>query len=225
MMTGCVQPASRVRGKFTNITKRAEFPRFLGMFSSGAKNGRLLHEVEMHVRTATGAADKSSVLFEYLPLFYTRAVVPLEKQGKDGIDDAIGFMDEYGLSREDWDTIVDLNSTLFAKDKKEAVAGSVKTAFTRRFNEGHAGPVVSQIRGKKNSDGMGLSFMNNPDEEKEIETVGSTHDDDDDDDNDDNDGSVTLDPNIIISKSEGKKRKGGDSIDKRPSKKRKMEKQ
>ena len=51
------------------------------------------------------------------------------------MDDTIDFMDEYFLTREDWDTLVELGvgeqaDTLVTKK----ISTATKTAFTRRYN-------------------------------------------------------------------------------------------
>lgn len=59
----------------------------------------------------------------------------IENNTQSAVDDVIGCMDDYYISREDWDTIVELG---LGEQKDEVVlkkiATATKTALTRKYN-------------------------------------------------------------------------------------------
>ncbi len=59
----------------------------------------------------------------------------MEDNTQSTVDDVIGCMDDYYISREDWDTMVELG---LGEQKGEVVlkkiATTTKTALTRRYN-------------------------------------------------------------------------------------------
>ena len=62
-------------------------------------------------------------------------LLPLLRNGADGIPDVIQKMDDYYLTKEDWDTIMDF---MIGPDKTDAllkkIPTAVKSAFTRKYN-------------------------------------------------------------------------------------------
>ena len=55
-------------------------------------------------------------------------------------------MDEYGLLREDWDSVCELQlGHSKASDPRNRIAAQVKSAFTRTYNkQAHAGRVAAK---------------------------------------------------------------------------------
>ena len=100
------------------------------------------------------SGDKSEIRQSYIPSLFPHLVQPLMEKGavryprfslapcrtltrasfvQSAVDDTIEFMDEYFLSREDWDTIVELgvgdNADALVLKK---IPSATKTAFTKK---------------------------------------------------------------------------------------------
>jgi replication factor C subunit 1 len=111
-----------------------------------------LGDVQIRMRLKV-SGDKSEIRLSYLPAMFPLIVKPLMEQGsvrsfllfahnslmgneaQTAVDDVIKEMDDYYISREDWDTIVELG---LGEQKDEAVlkkiATATKTALTRKYN-------------------------------------------------------------------------------------------
>ena len=76
--------------------------------------------------------DTSSIALEFIPAFKIPLTKPLLK-GADFVNEVIEFMDSYSLSREDWDSIMDLLKYSNRGDPTSLIASNVKHAFTRAF--------------------------------------------------------------------------------------------
>jgi len=81
------------------------------------------------------SGDKNEIRQSYIPALFPHIVKPLIVDGVSAVDEIIGRMDEYYLSKDDWDTIVELGVDEHRDDlvlKKLSTA--TKTAFTRKYN-------------------------------------------------------------------------------------------
>ena len=104
------------------------------------------------------SGDKSEIRQSYIPSLFPHLVQPLMDRGavrfnyhpsimrasprtctdvcaQNAVDDTIDMMDEYFLTREDWDTIVELG----VGDNTDAhvlkkISTATKTAFTKKYN-------------------------------------------------------------------------------------------
>ncbi|KAI0002914.1 DNA replication factor C large subunit [Russula compacta] len=110
------------------------FPQWLGQNSKQNKLGRALGEVQIRMRLKV-SGDKPEIRLSYLPAMFPLIVKPLMEQGSSAVDDVITSMDGYYISREDWDTIVELG---LGEQKDEVVlkkiATATKTALTKKYN-------------------------------------------------------------------------------------------
>jgi len=110
------------------------FPQWLGQNSKQNKLSRALGDVQIRMRLKV-SGDKSEIRLSYLPSMFPLVVKPLMEQGSSAVDDVIASMDDYYISREDWDTIVELG----LGDQKDDVvlkkiATATKTALTKKYN-------------------------------------------------------------------------------------------
>ncbi|KAJ3072599.1 hypothetical protein HDU98_003322 [Podochytrium sp. JEL0797] len=112
------------------------FPGWLGKNSSQGKSMRLLKEVQLHMRLHV-SADKNEVRQSYLPALAPLVTLPLVKQEQSaGIAQVIQTMDEYYLTREDWDSILELGlEECSGKVLTAEIATATKSAFTRTYNK------------------------------------------------------------------------------------------
>ncbi|KAF9267822.1 DNA replication factor C, large subunit [Marasmius fiardii PR-910] len=131
-----IRPASFVYGYGVHFGGQGgiSFPQWLGQNSKQNKLSRQLTDVQARMRLKV-SGDKSEIRQAYIPALFPHIVRPLAEEGQDAIPGIIEHMDEYFLSREDWDTIVELG----VGDKKDEsvlkkIPGPVKAAFTRKYN-------------------------------------------------------------------------------------------
>ena len=92
-------------------------------------------------------------LHRYLPFLRKRLIEPMSRQDAD-IDEVIGLLDEYHLTRDDWDSINDLCQMKGDADPTKDIQSKVKSAFTRSYNAAsHAMPYVQDVAAKKKKKG------------------------------------------------------------------------
>ncbi|KAH9843593.1 DNA replication factor C large subunit [Rhodofomes roseus] len=110
------------------------FPQWLGQNSKQNKLTRQLTEVQARMRLHV-SGDKAEIRQSYIPAMFPYIVKPLVDEGASAVDEVIERMDDYFISREDWDTIVELgvdqNKDDFVLKK---ISTATKTSFTRKYN-------------------------------------------------------------------------------------------
>ena len=126
-----VRPASKVAG---HMTGRINFSSWLGQNSKMNKYYRLLQELQYHTRLST-STNKIGLRLEYMPLLKKELLNPLLENGSEGIPQVIQLMDEYYLTKEDWDTIMEfmIGPDVTVQQLKK-IPTQTKTAFTRKYN-------------------------------------------------------------------------------------------
>jgi replication factor C subunit 1 len=122
-----VRPASFIYGSMAGHQTR--FTSWLGKNSNQGKLMRIVKEIQGHMRLRV-SADRFEVRQTYLPLLFELLVRRLQKEGKEVVPEVIELMDEYFLTREDWDGILELG---VGKDDMEGVKieTQTKSTFTR----------------------------------------------------------------------------------------------
>ncbi|PJF18011.1 hypothetical protein PSACC_02150 [Paramicrosporidium saccamoebae] len=129
----CVRPAYYCHG---SVGGRVDFASWLGQNSKQTKNWRLLGDLAKHsyFRTVT---NKTEMRLVYVPVLAKTLLHPLISRGAEGIDEVVNVMDSYYLSREDFDSVLELvtdascNMGAYAR-----IPTATKTAFTRKYNQG-----------------------------------------------------------------------------------------
>ncbi|KAJ2520461.1 DNA replication factor C complex subunit Rfc1 [Coemansia sp. RSA 1939] len=180
----CVGPALFARGGRSQMYR---FPAWLGQNSKGAKLGRMLRDVQSHMRLRV-SADKTEIRKSYVPAMAPELVAPLADRGTDGIADVIATMDHYYLNKDHWDALLELH--LDGERMLKQIPTAVKSAFTREYNKASHPLALHSMKGAASgkalldaASGAGLK----PDSEEYVDL----DDDDDNDDNDDNDESAS----------------------------------
>ncbi|CCF59225.1 hypothetical protein KAFR_0G01910 [Kazachstania africana CBS 2517] len=177
-----VRPASKVAG---HMTGRINFTTWLGQNSKTNKYYRLLQELQYHTKLRT-SADKASLRLEYLPILKKRLLSPLLKEGVDSIPSIIELMDDYYLTKEDWDTIMEF---MVGPERTDAlikkIPSSVKSAFTRKYN-GMTHPVAIYRAGVTVGSG-GAAQQGTPDFEDVVDADTAAAPPDDEDNNKEDD--------------------------------------
>ena len=114
-----------------------KFPSWLGQNSAQTKASNMILGI-----MSEGILPRSSsvVATEYLPVLRSAITAPLVHTDDDNrnaaIDKVLKTMQYYGLSREDWDSIVEL-SAIGSRCPAPDIPSVFKSAFTRSFNQAH----------------------------------------------------------------------------------------
>lgn len=133
-------------------THMATFPAWLGNYSKGTRRARLLSDLSLRTRGKT-SGDNTGLLLDYAPALKHALFLPLVRQGADGVQDAVSTMSDYGLLRDDWESVHELASLGELHNWFAAVDSKVKAAFTRTVNQAHI-----HVQGVRVGDvGMGVA--------------------------------------------------------------------
>ncbi|KAK4162215.1 replication factor C subunit 1 [Cladorrhinum sp. PSN259] len=124
-----VKPASCIAGQFGG---QPVFTSWLGNNSKHGKLARYLREIHAHVRLKT-SGDHHEIRQQYLPVLWNQIVKKLELEGKESVPEVIELMDDYYLTREDFDFIMELG---VGEQDMEGVKieAQTKSTFTRMYN-------------------------------------------------------------------------------------------
>ncbi|KAJ3020651.1 hypothetical protein HKX48_000445 [Thoreauomyces humboldtii] len=159
------------------------FPQWFGKNSSQTKATRQLKEIQSHMRTHV-SGTKRDVRLTYLPVLAPALAKPLITEKQDAIEGVIDFMDEYWLTRDDWDSVMELGmGTIGTKALSSKIDTNVKTAFTRAYNKGtHPNQVPLMGKPQKNVGGAAAAgFDEAPDnEDVALESAGEESESGDD---------------------------------------------
>ncbi|RDB20289.1 Replication factor C subunit 1 [Hypsizygus marmoreus] len=131
-----VRPASYLYGAGPHYggPNSVTFPQWLGQNSKQTKLTRQLTDVQIRMRLKV-SGNKTEIRQSYLPALFPHIVMPLIETGSSAVDDVIERMDEYYLSKEDWDTVVELGVDDHKDDLVlKKISTATKTALTRKYN-------------------------------------------------------------------------------------------
>ncbi|GAA5961484.1 hypothetical protein JCM3765_003600 [Sporobolomyces pararoseus] len=161
----CVKPASYCYGQ----GGQSNFPSWFPKNSSQGKLGRLLGEIQIRMRLKV-SGDRKEIRQSYLPTLFPRLVTPLQERGSEAVQEVIDLMDEYYLTKEDWDAIVELGigEGFNQEEVLKLIPPATKTAFTRKYNStDHPIPFHkddgSKAKAKKLGSGAGQEVPDNED--------------------------------------------------------------
>ncbi|KAJ7371467.1 replication factor C subunit 1 [Desmophyllum pertusum] len=179
-MLSCVIPSDLMSGR---MGQRIEFPQWLGKNSKYGRLDRILQELQSHVRLST-SSSKLSMNLDYVPHLRKVLTRPLMTQESDeissGVSRVIQVMEDYDLTKEDWDSIIEVAQFEGQRDPVASIPSKVKGAFTRAYNkQSHKTPYAICAAPKKGRRGGtdDSQAMN----EEEGEPQGEDNDEDDDD--------------------------------------------
>lgn len=211
-----VKPAMETNGA---IMGRINFTSWLGNFSKGNKNMRLLQELQYHARLKT-STSKSDFRLDYVPVLRDALTKPLIAEGEDGIGGVIDTMDQYYFSKEDWDSVLELGvGAGDSTDILKKIPTKVKSAFTRKYN-GMSHPVAIYKTGNSVASGVANKQKVDYDDVVEDDTAKDEEVDDDDKDSDEIDSKKDK----LIKKlpaGKGGAKGGAKGVAKKPAKKTK----
>eukprot|EP01018_Ginkgo_biloba_P023733 Gb_23963 [translate_table: standard] len=137
----CIIPAAFVHGQREVFAQgERNFNRFggwLGKNSTWGKNVRLLEDVHAHILAShLCEPTREALRLDYLPLLLLRLTHPLRALPKEeAVQVVLEFMEEYSLTQEDFDTIVDLSKLQGRTDILEGIQPAVKAALTKAYKQ------------------------------------------------------------------------------------------
>ncbi|KAJ3535977.1 hypothetical protein NMY22_g6245 [Coprinellus aureogranulatus] len=118
-----VRPASCMYGSGAHYGGNPiNFPAWLGQNSKQNKLMRQLSDVQIRMRLKV-SGDKNEIRQSYIPAMFPYIVQPLVDDGANAVDDVIQRMDDYYLSKDEWDTIVELGVGPNKDEDKLAAGG------------------------------------------------------------------------------------------------------
>uniref|UniRef100_S4RTR9 Replication factor C subunit 1 n=1 Tax=Petromyzon marinus TaxID=7757 RepID=S4RTR9_PETMA len=147
-----VIPGELMRGYMSQFPS---FPSWLGRHSTTGKNARILQELTMHMSLRTHACQRA-VNLEYLGALRNELARPLQTWGSEGVAQTLSLMDDYCLTKEDVDSLMEVSSYHGSTDPLAKLDPKVKAAFTRAYNkESHLTPYSLAVGPKKGRRGPG----------------------------------------------------------------------
>ncbi|KAN0040104.1 hypothetical protein ACTA71_011992 [Dictyostelium dimigraforme] len=156
-VTSCIIPSGYIRG---SPPMPLAFPSYLGKYSNASKQQRFVRELQLHMRsTGNTFANRDETRLYYVPMLKHHLIQPLVQDGNDGIDNVINVMDEYGLTEEDRNNIIELSTWGKDDDPLKDIKTQVKSSFTRKFRStAHAIYDVSLLSSKGSGGGGGTNI-------------------------------------------------------------------
>ncbi|XP_013373524.1 PREDICTED: replication factor C subunit 1 isoform X2 [Chinchilla lanigera] len=137
-----VLPGELMRGYMTQFPT---FPSWLGKHSSTGKHDRIVQDLALHMSLRT-YSSKRTVNLDYLSHVRDALVQPLASQGVEGVQDVVALMDAYYLTKDDFDSIMEISSWGGKPSPFSRLDPKVKAAFTRAYNkEAHLTPYSLQV--------------------------------------------------------------------------------
>lgn len=79
------------------------------------------------------SGDRHEVRQQYLPALWNKTVRVLRDEGKEAVPDVIDLMDSYYLTKEDFDSMVELGVGTMSEDNAK-LETQTKATFTRLYN-------------------------------------------------------------------------------------------
>ncbi|GAA5961864.1 hypothetical protein JCM21900_006467 [Sporobolomyces salmonicolor] len=190
-MMSCVRPASLCYGQ----GGQPNFPAWFGKYSTEGKLSRMLGEIQIRMRLRV-SGDRREIRQSYLPTLFPKLVQPLIEKGSDAIPQVMELMDDYYLTKDDWDAIVELGiGEGFTQDEVlKLIPTATKGAFTRKYNSSdHPIPFYKPDGGKAKAKKL-ASAGEAPDlEEAFVDEDDLADEDDDGADTDDSEASIGKD--------------------------------
>ena len=150
------------------------FSSFFGQRSRRIKNERLINEIEKHICLRTSSANKQQFNLDYLPYLSRILISPLKQSSNEqGIEQCIQLLDDYYLNRDDFQTMMELNTWgKTGRNPYEQLDTQVKSSLTRNYNKSkHRTPyaVIDIKKLKKSKDLTGDEDEEEGEEEEEEE--------------------------------------------------------
>jgi replication factor C subunit 1 len=113
------------------------FSSYFGQRSRTNKNERLLNEIEKHICLKIASANKQQFTLDYLPYLSQALLSSLKQPSQEkGIEQCISLLDNYYLNRDDFQTIIELNTWgKTSRNSYEQLDAQMKSSLTRSYNK------------------------------------------------------------------------------------------
>ncbi|XP_057310081.1 replication factor C subunit 1-like [Hydractinia symbiolongicarpus] len=175
-----VLPSMKMSG---HLGQRIEFPQWLGKNSSRTKHDRILQELKTHMALSCNCM-KTDINMDYISTLKNRLKQPLLEKDADAnaaAKEVIDLMDQYNLTREDWDSVMEIGKWGKESDDTAKIPTKVKSAFTRLYNKDvHKTPYAVHQAAKKtkiaSTDGV---LLGEDDDQADVDDEEDNGDDDD----------------------------------------------
>lgn len=161
-LLGSVMPAYLVHGPGTS---RIDFSTWFGVNSRQQKFLRLSKTLANHSYLKLALNWRQFV--PVIPVLADEILEPLVQRGADGIADAIRLIDEYRLTKDDFESLLELSGLqdIWAKQ----VPTAVKSALTRRYNAtGHMLPYSVEAEHQGPARRIAVDLVDGDNEEDDI---------------------------------------------------------
>ncbi|CAF3436423.1 unnamed protein product [Rotaria sp. Silwood1] len=164
-----VAPCSYIRGHLRGMVN---FSSYFGQRSRANKNERLLSEIEKHICLKITSTNKQQFNLDYLSYLNQALISPLKTLKQDkGIEQCISLLDDYYLNRDDFQTIIELNTwSKTGRNQYEQLDTQTKSLLTRNYNKTNHRTPYAIIDMKKFKKSKGLMDDESDDEQQE-ETI------------------------------------------------------
>ncbi|CAF0760167.1 unnamed protein product [Rotaria sordida] len=161
-----VAPCSYVRG---HLRSMVNFSSYFGQRSRTNKNERLLNEIEKHICLKITSTNKQQFNLDYLSYLSQALISPLKNFKQDkGIEQCISLLDDYYLNRDDFQTIIELNTwSNTGRNQYEQLDTQTKSLLTRNYNKTNHRTPYAIIDMKKIKKSKGLMDEESDDEQQE----------------------------------------------------------
>ncbi|CAJ0897763.1 7636_t:CDS:2, partial [Entrophospora sp. SA101] len=97
-----------------------QFPSWLGQNSKALKHKKILKSIQSKLRLKCNA-NKDEIILDYIPALLTKIYYPLIGDNED-IQKVIDCLDEYNLTKEDWESIIRLENKDFYLSDREKIS-------------------------------------------------------------------------------------------------------
>jgi len=165
----CAKPGWHAAGHIGQL----KFPSWLGRNSTFIKRQRLLREVSSHIQPHI-SGSRAEIRASYLAGLRRPLVRGLETRGADAIDDTIELMDQYSLTKDDFDTILEMQLSANGVPEGNNIPSNVKAGLTRQYNKTHLaaqklskGSAGGGVGGRFNEDGIAVD--DDPEDEEDVD--------------------------------------------------------
>jgi len=160
-----------------------QFPAWFGKNSTQGRLARSLTDIQIKMRLKV-SGDKREIRQSYIPTLFHKLVLPLVEEGAEAINDIISAMDDYYLTKDEWDALVEMGvGELTCEPLLKKIKPATKTAFTRQYNKAdhpipfHKGTDIAPMK-----KGSGGGAESKPDLEEAFEQEPENFEDEDDPD-------------------------------------------
>ena len=96
---------------------------------------------------------------DYFDSLRHRLTEPLQRRGVAAVSEIIQTLDDFHMSKDDWDTLVaEFGFKDLSADLDKTIDGKVRAALTRQYNKSHQEVVKMKTSAAERDDALGSDF-------------------------------------------------------------------